>query len=69
MHLNSLGYSSFSLTGSQAGIITTSRHGQAEIEDIDVLNNVCDQITNYHFEIIVLCYISLITPIYFVYTL
>ena len=34
MHLNSLGYSSFSLTGSQAGIITTSRHGQAEIEEI-----------------------------------
>ena len=34
MHLNSLGYSSFSLTGSQAGIITTSRHGKAEIEEI-----------------------------------
>ena len=34
MHLNSLGYSSFSLTGSQAGIITTSKHGQAEIEEI-----------------------------------
>ena len=34
MHLNSLGYNSFSLTGSQAGIITTSRHGQAEIEEI-----------------------------------
>ncbi len=34
MHLNSLGHSSFSLTGSQAGIITTSRHGKAEIEEI-----------------------------------
>ena len=34
MHLNSLGYDSFSLTGSQAGIITTSRHGRAEIEEI-----------------------------------
>ena len=34
MHLNSLGYDSFSLTGSQAGIITTSRHGRAEIEKI-----------------------------------
>ena len=34
MHLNSLGYTSFSLTGSQAGIITTSKHGQAEIEEI-----------------------------------
>ena len=34
MHLNSLGYKSFSLTGSQAGIITTSRHGKAEIEEI-----------------------------------
>ena len=31
MHLNSLCYDSFSLTGSQAGIITTSRHGRAEI--------------------------------------
>ena len=34
MHLNSLGHNSFSLTGSQAGIITTSRHGKAEIEEI-----------------------------------
>ena len=34
MHLNNLGYESFSLTGSQAGITTTSRHGMAEIEDI-----------------------------------
>jgi len=34
MHLNSLGHSSYSLTGSQAGIITTSRHGKAEIEEI-----------------------------------
>jgi len=34
MYLNSLGYNSFSLTGSQAGIITTSRHGKAEIEEI-----------------------------------
>ena len=34
IHLNSLGHSSFSLTGSQAGIITTSRHGKAEIEEI-----------------------------------
>ena len=34
MYLNSLGHSSFSLTGSQAGIITTSRHGKAEIEEI-----------------------------------
>ena len=34
MPLNSLGHSSFSLTGSQAGIITTSRHGKAEIEEI-----------------------------------
>ena len=34
MHLNSLGHSSFSLTGAQAGIITTSRHGKAEIEEI-----------------------------------
>ena len=34
MLLNSLGHSSFSLTGSQAGIITTSRHGKAEIEEI-----------------------------------
>jgi len=34
MHLNSLGHSSFSLTGSQAGIITTSKHGKAEIEEI-----------------------------------
>ena len=34
MHLNSLGHSSFSLTGSQAGIITTSRHGKAELEEI-----------------------------------
>ncbi len=34
IHLNSLGYKSFSLTGSQAGIITTSRHGKAEIEEI-----------------------------------
>ena len=34
MHLNSLGYDSYSLTGSQAGIITTSRHGRAEIEKI-----------------------------------
>ena len=36
MHLNSLGYDSYSLTGSQAGIITTSRHGRAEIEKISV---------------------------------
>ena len=34
MHLNNLGYESFSLTGSQAGITTTSRHGMAEIENI-----------------------------------
>ena len=34
IHLNSLGYDSISLTGSQAGIITTSRHGKAEIEEI-----------------------------------
>ena len=34
MHLNNLGYESFSLTGSQAGITTTSRHGMAEIEGI-----------------------------------
>ena len=34
MYLNSLGHSSFSLTGSQAGIITTSRHGKTEIEEI-----------------------------------
>ncbi len=34
MHLNNLGYESFSLTGSQAGITTTSRHGMAEIESI-----------------------------------
>ena len=34
MHLNNLGYASFSLTGSQAGITTTSRHGMAEIENI-----------------------------------
>ena len=33
IHLNSLGYDSISLTGSQAGIITTSRHGKAEIEE------------------------------------
>ena len=31
-----MGYTSFSLTGSQAGIITTSKHGQAEIEEITV---------------------------------
>ena len=34
IHLNNLGYESFSLTGSQAGIITSSRHGRAEIENI-----------------------------------
>ncbi len=34
IHLNSLGYKSISLTGSQAGIITSSRHGKAEIEEI-----------------------------------
>ena len=34
IHLNNLGYESFSLTGSQAGITTTSRHGMAEIENI-----------------------------------
>ena len=31
IHLNNLGYESFSLTGSQAGITSTSRHGMAEI--------------------------------------
>ena len=34
IHLNSLGFKSISLTGSQAGIITSSRHGKAEIEEI-----------------------------------
>ena len=34
IHLNNLGYECFSLTGSQAGIITSSRHGMAEIEEI-----------------------------------
>ena len=34
IHLNNLGHESFSLTGSQAGITTTSRHGMAEIENI-----------------------------------
>ena len=34
MHLNNLGYESFSLTGSQAGITTTSRHGMAELEGL-----------------------------------
>ena len=34
IHLNNLGYECFSSTGSQAGIITSSRHGMAEIEEI-----------------------------------
>ena len=34
IHLNNLGYECFSLTGSQAGINTSSRHGMAEIEEI-----------------------------------
>ena len=34
IHLDKLGYECFSLTGSQAGIITSSRHGMAEIEEI-----------------------------------
>ena len=34
MYLKNQGYDAISLTGSQAGIITTSKHGQAEIEEI-----------------------------------
>ena len=34
MYLKNQGHDAISLTGSQAGIITTSKHGQAEIEEI-----------------------------------
>ena len=34
MYLKNKGHDAISLTGSQAGIITTSKHGQAEIEEI-----------------------------------